>query len=141
MATTVMTIQSTRTAGQFSLRGLVSNITSSVGVNELFLLPTGFGDCILLDVWVDVSGIQTIATHTNAGPYVQITTPAGVGQQSVGCEKWTDISATEIGAFIDPDQARFWRDAEALNVQAQTIDTGAGNTSDVLVYCTVKKIE
>jgi hypothetical protein len=119
--------------GQTQLVALVSNITSSADINEQFLLPSTFGDCLINECSVQLTSIQTaVANSELRGPFWFLTSTSTV--EAWQTARWTkDFTGTAIVSWIQLMSPILWNQTEILSVVAPFEDTGAGNQADVTV--------
>lgn len=137
-----MAVLSERALEQVVLRTTTSDVDGNQQLdNEL---PAGFGDCIILNVFVDISGVATsVASPETLGPLVRLISPSGTPTQMIGSEYWRSTSSGAglgFGAMVDPEQPVFWRAAESLRVQFLEVDTNATPTADASVYVLVRRL-
>lgn len=145
-----MTIQAAtqvvdRAFNEASIRWAVANID---GDQALYLgLPSGFGDCALLEVSANVTAIDVIqALYESSGPMFGIfdgdTTAIPVDSQFCGRWQLHVSGANNLGvaAHASPDQVQWWREQEVLRIQFPEIDTDATPTADLTVIAKVRRL-
>lgn len=138
MAAPSTTVRSDRALEQVVLQGNELNVDGDKVVG--WTLPTGFGDCVLLNVFVGVNSIATMmADSTTKGPTVYLWDATGYADV-VGTEPWTLRAADGVSAFIDPDQAVFWREGELLYTAFPEADANAAPTGDLQVVFKVRRL-
>lgn len=107
--------------------------------------PAGFGDCALLEVYVEVQSIATLQSSffTEAGPSAQLWEVGLVRGVEVGMSDfWKINGATNqtVSARISPDQVQFWREGERLRIRFREIDENATPTADLFVWVKVRRL-
>lgn len=145
-STSALSVVSDRWRDQAILKGTVANLDA---VNLLrFTLPPGFGDCLLLEVLVQVEAIDVLFTPLAdmfSGPRVTLMNDAEtVDLDFVGVAPWIRVdqsaNAIAIAADVDPDEIVFWRESERLQVYCGEIDVDATPLGDFTVLIRVQRL-
>lgn len=128
-----------------SIRWAVANID---GTQALYLgLPSGFGDCALLEVSAQVNAIDVIATdfEVNGAAFGLFDGDAtGIPIDSQFSARWVKIigTANDLAVHLQaaPDQVQWWREQEVLRITFAEIDTDATPTADLTVIAKVRRL-
>lgn len=139
-------IRSERGLGQSILAVSYADVDSDDTLRDG--LPPGFGDCLITEVLVSVTGaadLPTDALLAVSGPLVQVEISSGV-VDFVGIGRWvknagTTATTTEgVAAHIIPDEPVFWHEGEDLRIDYAEIDVNATPTGDVTIFVRVQRL-
>lgn len=141
MAIIQATVLRTSPASQYTLSGQGTQTAVSSDLSDEFTLPTGFGDCLLLETQIRVSGLTTATTApADAGCALYLVTPsAGAFVDLIGTDYLRLVSSTSLAAAIKPDGPIYWpKEMEVLcNMPA---GLGASGNADYFVMFRVRRL-
>lgn len=112
-------------------------------------LPAGFGDCVILEIFINTFTFATIATN-----YFEMCASAAIvgaadgafrdfiGATQFRANRGTVAAPTNIrtSPAIKPDEPVLWKESERVEVQFPELDTNAVPTADVEVYIKVQRL-
>lgn len=121
------------------IEAIESNVNGDYATSHA--LPSGFGDCALLEASVTVTSIATIeVAFATSGPTFQLLDAAGNPQDILFNTEWIRRAADAVAARAGPDQVQFWREADQLRVTWPEIDINATPTADVRIAVKVRRL-
>lgn len=132
---------SDRAAEQVTLRATKADLNGDQG--EFFTLPSGFGDCLIIDASVKITAIATFMANPElAGPFIQLfDSEAAASPRDIAFSKrWIRYNATALGAYLTPDQLQMWKGDEAIRLDFMEVDTNAAPTADLELMIKVRRI-
>lgn len=138
MALSQLAILSSRAADQYWLRASENDVVAADYVSNS-ALPAGFGDCLLLEVGIVLSGISTIVDPANKGYLCWLQDVSGAIQDIVGVGQMYACGAAAANGMILPSQIRFWKRNENIGIQVPDVES-AGPTGDIQLFCLVRRL-
>ena len=138
MALTQLTVKSARPLGLSWLSATEANVAGA-DYSSSTTLPTGFGDCMLLECGLVVTGAGAAIDPANKGILMWLDDATALVRDVLGVGQLYVITASIDAAWIKPDMARFWRADERLNISFPDLET-ATNTGDVEVFALVRQL-
>lgn len=138
MALSALTILSTRAADQVWLVATEVNILGADYASTT-TLPAGFGDCIILELAMVGTGLGAIADPANKGMLWWLDDTASVVQDVLAVSQLYAFSAAGVASVAQPDQARYWKSHERLNISMPDLET-ATTTGDIAIRVLVRRL-
>lgn len=138
MALSNLVILSSRAADQYWLTCSEANI-GGADYSSPTSLPTGFGDCLLLEISMVWTGLGTQPSLAESAVMAYLDDVAGAVQDQVGVAQVYKVSASIVAAQVIPDQIRYWKAQERLYLYAPDLET-ATTTGDLNVRVLVRRL-
>lgn len=138
MALTQLSILSSRAADQVWLVATEVNILGADYASTT-TLPTGFGDCLLLEVTMVGTGLGAIADPANKAILWWLDDVASAVQDVIAVSQLYAFSAAGVASVGIPDQVRYWKANERLNISLPDLET-ATTTGDIAVRALVRRL-
>lgn len=122
-------LASSRQNGLASLR--FSGSTVSGALEDNWQLPTGYGDVLILECNIYLTGVTRAAIATNVGPRVGIYTGGYVDH--LDAEPWVLPLASELQARLRADNPILWRQNEDAIAAWAAVESAGSYTYNALV--------
>lgn len=136
---TALTVLSDRMAAQTVLQGVTADANGDQ--NIAYSLPTGFGDCLLLECFVQITQVATLMANPQInGPQITIVVESVQNNDFVGTAYWVMVGALAMSCHIKPDQPVVWKSQECLALVFAEVDTNASPTADIRVLARVRRL-
>jgi len=133
--------RSNRYSGHFTLYGTLADLADAEQ-DHSGSLPTGFGDCLIHKVTLEIAGIVTMVTNPELQSVFMTLSPqvGGGYTEIIGNPRFRVYQLAAVTAHIEPYRPVTWYQNEDLRVLFGNIDTNVAASSDMYMYVDVFRL-